>query len=168
MKNSVRQSTLIQSAFSGQWYPNEDAAKSFSSKINEYNPSITNLRSWQEECAFSLMGDNSNRMIIAPTGSGKSIAVSYMVSHMIHHCMVEKAIISVPQKAIGGGFVKPLMFAMDKEGKDVFDYVIKHDYCNDDQDESKIDSVIKFLEDNYLVANSDRILVCVNAYRVHI
>lgn len=95
--------TKIQTAFTGTWQPNN--VESFSAKLQKFNPSLAVLRAWQEECATSLINSGkNNRMVVAPTGSGKSIAINYLISHMLHNNMAKKLIVSVPQKAIGGGY----------------------------------------------------------------
>lgn len=161
--------TKIQTAFTGTWQPNN--VESFSAKLQKFNPSLTVLRAWQEECATSLINSGkNNRMVVAPTGSGKSIAINYLISHMLHNNMAKKLIVSVPQKAIGGGFTNNAMvFPMDEEGKETFSFIVKHDYCSDSVPvDSKTDAVIEFLEDEFVMTGSDRILVCVNNTLVNV
>jgi len=98
--NNVK--TLTQSAFSGLW----KSLFRIILLVLIYLIAFT-LRGWQEECAMKLIeSDKPNKLIVAPTGSGKSIAINYLISHTLHrHKTNKKIIICVPQKAIGGGFV---------------------------------------------------------------
>lgn len=68
-------------------------------KNNDY----LSLRYWQSEM-FHSMKDSKYNIIVAPTGSGKTVAIETLIVHYLRNNPGHKTIIVVPQNNIGLGY----------------------------------------------------------------
>ena len=68
-------------------------------------------RKWQAEC-FDKLKDEQFAIINAPTGTGKSTMISYLVAHKLKKNPSLKAIIVVPQTIIASGFMNSVLLSL--------------------------------------------------------
>ncbi len=101
---------------------------------------------------------NAPKLLIkAPPASGKSRALMFIALDKLYNQDIKKAIIAVPEKAIGASFrnteLSKFGFFMDWEIKD------KNNLCNEDDltNKSKVEAFKRFIE------SDDRILLCTHA-----
>ena len=139
--------------------------KSFSIGWNPTIPPVKttskfkNPREWQKR-VFNTLANERDVIINAPTASGKSLAICFMLSHALGKNKKMRAIVSVPQTIIADGFKTDSLLMPN--GEEV-DWTPSHYLCDDKKKNSNISQIKSFLEKPRAEFIADRTLVCSHA-----
>ena len=146
----------------GQWL---DTAKDLSYDLG---PSEKIPTKWQEEC-YRVLVNEARGLINAPTGSGKSTIIAYLISGKLNANPKLKVIITVPQIIIAGGFKtnnKEISIILPDAVKDaqgnpeVTPWKIDESMCSEINMDSKTLHLKNFLEQKSPASMDQRVLVC--------
>lgn len=119
-----------------------------SSKLNSLG-----MREMQEK---AYQGRNSQYLLLkAPPASGKSRALMYIALDKLYNQNIQKVIVAVPEKAIGGSFsdtnLTDFGFFADWKVNPIYNL------CTNAENNGKVDAFINFL------VSGDRILICTHS-----
>ena len=100
--------------------------------------------------------NNQYILIKAPPASGKSRALMFLALDKLHNQSLKKAIIAVPERAIGASFKKTKL--MEQGFYADWDYPSKYDLCVVGGEKNKIKTFMNFLKDT-----SGKVLICTHS-----
>ena len=130
----------------------------FKQPVFKNNKAFSQPRNWQKNAVRDLRGQK-NSIVIAPTGSGKSLTIMMLIYDKLTTSTKTKAIIIVPQKSIGSGYKNQCFMYNKKEVEiNISDRNFKIDTLNN------ITEVERFLSEKVHPKKiEDRILVCTHS-----
>lgn len=120
-------------------------------------------RSWQNR-VFAQLENEKDVIINAPTASGKSIAISFMLADILTKNPTERVIIAVPQTIIGDGFRSENLILPN--GTKV-EWIPSTYLCDLNSEKSHVESIKHFLESTPSPILVDRVVICTHASLVN-
>jgi len=116
-----------------------------------------------QKLAYSALKDSSNVIINAPTASGKTLAICWMIAKRLIENPKMKSIIAVPQTIIADGFRGCFNLEFE-ETNSIVSWCPRHYLCSDNIPDSNIEYMGRFLDrEGQITDINDRVLICSHA-----